>query len=265
MEFIITFSAIVLVTVAWLWTQRRREKRIHRYPPVASSHIPVFGNALAYKKDPSKYLQEQAVNLGPVFTIDLAGMKTTLLCSKEVLRQFSYAPESVLSSREAVADFGFRYTLGDLNVFHGTEIHKLVIKNHYSSSAQLATACDRLCKYIREATEREINLLKGTSIPDFFAFVRRIILASMVSELLGPEFVKEYNESTKGADFIQEFMIFQDYVEDSTAKAAVLPTWISLPLCLWPCQKRRGVLRGSVERCLKRMWSSNSSRKSSGG
>lgn len=255
MEAILAFSAIFLTIIWWFRSQQRRGRQIGRSPPLASSHIPIFGNALAYKKDPSKYLQEQALILGPVFTIDLAGLKTTLLCSREVLRQFSYAPENVLSSREAVADFGFRYTLGDLNVFQGTDIHKLVIKNYYSSVAQLSSACDRLHQYISEATQKEVEQLEGGRIPDFFAFVRRVILASMISELLGPKFSEEYNALVKGADLIDEFMTFQDFVEDSTAKAAVLPTWLSLPVCLWSCQRKRGVLVRSLEACLKRMWS----------
>ena len=39
--------------------------------------------------------------------------------------QVATAPESVLSARAAVADFGFEYTLGNRNVSMGTDFHKV--------------------------------------------------------------------------------------------------------------------------------------------
>lgn len=50
------------------------------------------------------------------------------------------ASESVLSAREAVSDFGFRFTLGDENVFGGTEFHKGVLKNAIYTGGDAALA-----------------------------------------------------------------------------------------------------------------------------
>ena len=36
-----------------------------------------------------------------------------------------------------------------------------------------------------------------------------------------------------------ELLFVQDAVEDATAKAAVLPRFLSLPLVLWPCRTKR--------------------------
>ena len=46
------------------------------------------------------------------------------------MKQFANAPEAQLSSRAAVADFGFLDTLGWLNVVGGSAAHKLMLKNH---------------------------------------------------------------------------------------------------------------------------------------
>lgn len=251
------FISIVAIIVTMKFF--RRNKSAELLPPMASHHIPIFGSALSYKKDPVSFLIDQEAKLGVVFTLDLAGLKTVIVTSQECQRQFCYAPENVLSSKEAVADFGFRYTLGDYNVFSGTNFHKWVVKNNYSSAAHISAVSKRMLNFISNAVSIELQRCKGGVVQDFFGFIRRIIFISVVSEFLGTTLIQTYNDNgaTGSSDFVSEFMQFQDSVEDATAKSAVLPLWLSLPICLWSCARRREVIVSKLENCLKQMWLSD--------
>ncbi|CAB9525049.1 expressed unknown protein [Seminavis robusta] len=60
-------------------------------------------------------------------------------------------------------------------------------------------------------------------------------------------------------------MIFQDKVEDATAKAAVLPRFLALPLCLWPTQAARRQLQQSLAAILQQeIWNHHGSKDSMG-
>jgi hypothetical protein len=183
----------------------------------------------------------------------MAGLRTSIMASREAMRQFSFAPESVLSAREAVADFGFRYTLGDFNVFTGTDIHKRVVKDEYFTKVQLDAMALRMMEYFRSSIRGLIGTEKSGRITDFLDFSRRVMLRSMFFEMLGPNVLDSYASAETG--FMDEFMDFQDTVEDATAKAAVLPTWLALPVCLWACANKRKRVVGRIQDCLLRFWS----------
>jgi len=58
----------------------------------------------------------------------------------------------------------------------------------------------------------------------------------------------------KDPDMLTEFIVFQDKIEDATAKAAVLPRAAALPICLWPTQRARKILEGRLGRLLADVW-----------
>ena len=153
----------------------------------------------------------------------------------------AFTSERVLSSNAAVADFGFRYTLGDRNVFSGTDVHKRIIKQKYSGKDDLEELSQLYWKCINESIEVEIQSDsvrgKDTIVPDFLNFSRRVILRTMTYEMIGRDVVKFYNSMND--DFISVFMDFQDDVEECTAKAAVCPAWLATLLFLKDCEKKR--------------------------
>ena len=114
-------------------------------PPYAPGlRLPLLGHALSYKADPPGFLQRARAEVGPIFTLDLAGLRTTVVSDAPSMRAVATAPERVLSAREAVSDFGFRYTLGDENVMHGTDFHKRILKEGIYGSRDDDAIADEL-------------------------------------------------------------------------------------------------------------------------
>jgi hypothetical protein len=196
-------------------------------------------------------------------------MKTVILTSDSILKQFDSMPEKALSSQVAVADIGFEFTLGNFNIYSGTAIHKLILKNYFSSPHQIVTITKSLQRSIRQILGRESSLLKvvgekpregtgGTGvavrvIPDFLHFIRRIILVTIIEEFLSPHLIEYYrqsggsNNNNNSLDLVKDFMELQDEIERATATAAVLPRWLALPLCLWKCERNRKLLVQRLE------------------
>ena len=49
-------------------------------PPYAPGlRLPLLGHALSYKADPPGFLQRARAEVGPIFTLDLAGLRTTVI------------------------------------------------------------------------------------------------------------------------------------------------------------------------------------------
>jgi hypothetical protein len=48
-------------------------------------------------------------------------------------------------------------------------------------------------------------------------------------------------------DFLQSFMVFQDSLEDVTAKSVILPKPVALLLMLWPLQRKRLPLQRTIQ------------------
>lgn len=114
-------------------------------------------------------------------------------------------------------------------------------------------------------------------IQDLFRTVRRIILRTIIGDMIDSKFIERYNHKfysdtiddnndqhhqrkqqqqqrpnrRKGDDFISEFIIFQDEVEECTAKAAVCPEWLAKPLFLSQCKSNRVSLVDRIAEVLK--------------
>lgn len=258
---VILLTGAVAVLLACMIQRRVRQQsddKLLMRPPLAAPHIPVLGNALQYKKCPSTFLCQTAARYGPVFRLNLAGMETTVVCSAEAMRQFAFAPESVLSAKEAVSDLGFDYTLGTFNVSKGTDIHKKIIKANYFTHTQLGRSAAALCRFIDEAMQQEVSALKDDLVPDFITFVRKIVLSALIQEMLGPELPNRFLALTGGRSLVDDFIVLQDGIEDATARAAVTPAWLARPLFLNAAASRRNVMVSHLQECLELIWESPS-------
>ena len=51
------------------------------------SRLPFFGHALSYKKDPVAFLCMCRDTVGSVFAIDLAGLKTNVVCNRVAMKE----------------------------------------------------------------------------------------------------------------------------------------------------------------------------------
>lgn len=249
-----TGLAVLLATLCLHLCSRQSSEGDATCAPLASPHVPIFGNALEYKKGPAKFLIATAAKCGPVFRLNLAGMHTTVVCSAETMKQFAFAPTSVLSAKAAVADLGFDYTLGRFNVSQGTDIHKRIIKTNYFTTAQLEKSASLLRQYIESSIKLELGVLGSPVIPDFMAFVRKVVLSAMIGEMLGSSLSEQYGSLGPGFSLVDDFIVLQDGIEDATAKAAVLPAWLAGPACLWTAATRRGRMVRRLHKCLEAIW-----------
>eukprot|EP00048_Salpingoeca_helianthica_P003592 m.68767 g.68767 ORF g.68767 m.68767 type:complete len:499 (-) comp12790_c0_seq1:79-1575(-) len=214
--------------------------------PRASPWIPLLGNALAYAKNPPKFLAETAHKLGPVFELDLAGLVTVAVCSPELARQVEFASESVMSSRAPLEVFGFLEGLGTFSTHSGALTHKYVVKNFlYPLLDQQSELVDREAF---QATCEEIS--DRPNIPtalDLFPTIRRIVIRATLRLFVSPLFMNEY------PSFIEEYMTFQDQLEESIGLSVSLPRWIAKPMFLLPVQRRREQLEARVADALTRL------------
>ena len=229
-----------------LYILSRRRLRADQ-PPSATGWRPLIGHALSYKGDPAAFLTKQCCTVGPCFSIDLAGKKMVVVghC-REAVRQVACASESVLSSREALLELGFDWTLGELNVLVGTAAHARILRQAYGGD-RIADEIPHLYAALERAIAVRLGEPDGAGseaswcVPDLLAFVRFAVLRALVERLLGAAVL-----AAAGEAFCEAFLRFQDAVEDATAKAAVLPRAAALPLVLWPTSRKRAVVRASL-------------------
>ena len=228
--------------------------------PQARDGSPFIGHALAYKKNPAAFLIRQAQTVGSVFRINLAGRRMVVLtcggASESEMQQVKTAmtlPESQLSARDAVADIGFEYTLGRANVYEGTDFHKRLIKKYLNKAD---TTVPLLFSALQNAYRLEVDEHVGKDgvnrllVHDFLGLVRRCTIRAVVSVFLGSSMLRSSQD-----DFLDNFMLLQDAIEEATAAAAVLPKFLSLPLILRPVERSRIKLQKDIARRISLAWS----------
>ena len=208
-------------------------------PPEAPGAVPILGHALRYKEDPAAFLSWAVKEVGAVFRVNLAGKRMVVVGPlRSAIQAVATASESKLSARRAVADIGFEQTLGPRNVYEGTDVHKLFLKEAYGGG-RLDDEVAPLWEALGRALRRELAAHGGggaspargeaaaaTTVPDLFALVRATVLRCQVERLLGAAVLEHAGDEA----FVAAFMGFQDAIEDATAKAAVLPRALALPL-----------------------------------
>lgn len=219
--------------------------------PNAVGGLPIMGNALQYQKNPTGCIREQeASTRSKVFRMNLAGRKIIIVGSDaSAMKQVATKPASVLSSRKAVAEIGFEYTLGPINVYKGTDWHKQILKDYIMGDNFQSTFLPGIFKALSNAIDEEVKLATKRNgdlaeIPDLFHFIRRVVLRATLDNFVSPLMLHE------DPGLLEALMVFQDKVEDATAKAAVLPRIIALPVCLWSTQKAREALKLRISKIL---------------
>ena len=244
---LIVVVAALLFVLVWRRGRWRAPAGCVR-PPKAPGAVPILGHALRYKDDPAGFICSACAKVGPIFRLNLAGKRMLVVGpSATVTKTVATAPTSKLSARQAVADVGFNETLGARNVFTGTSIHKSWIKDAFAAG-RLETEVPALWDALgRSLAHEAMRVRRGSTIDDLFGLVRSTVLRAQLERLLGSPILRAAGDNT----FIDAFMSFQDAIEDATAKAAVLPRILSLPLVLWPVARRRRELTARLARAMQ--------------
>ncbi|KAL3912331.1 MAG: hypothetical protein SGILL_006925, partial [Bacillariaceae sp.] len=212
-----------------------------------------------------------------IFQLNLAGKHMIVVCdapavagddgdendiiisSNSIQRQLATMPESILSAKQAVADIGFEQTLGALNVYEGTTLHKGIIKGHLllgnGNNGSRDAMVAQWTRSIQEAMRHETSS-SSPSECEFLDWMRRVMLRTTLDVMVGKDFLqmeRDPSHKVDEVDFLLTFMAFQDTLEDVTAKAVVLPRPIALNFFLRPLERRREKLQKVIEKRLNNM------------
>eukprot|EP00041_Stephanoeca_diplocostata_P035803 m.1276046 g.1276046 ORF g.1276046 m.1276046 type:complete len:567 (-) comp24762_c0_seq25:4762-6462(-) len=225
-------------------------------PPVAPMSLPLVGHAVWYKNDPVGYLVELAQSksrespIHGVVRVNLAGFHTTIVSSEVAMKAIATAPSSVLSLRDAVADFGFEEALGDLNVYLGTDVHRHVLKGHVYPTLKHNVAIQM--DAIRRAVDDHFFSNSTNDSKNVLPTMRKVFLQSSIELFVGLRLIRKHPE------FIDQYMEFQDQLEEAIAKAIVLPKWVAQNLVLPRIRQQRQLLVQMLTGCIEEMWESTS-------
>ena len=245
-------EVVFATLVCWVLSRFLYRKRSD-IPMANGRYFPLLGHALAYKVDPALFLQCQS---NTVFRINLAGREMIVVSDARAMKQVATLPETAMSARQAVADIGFEYTLGLLNVHKGTDWHKRILKDYIYNNKE--NAISTIFQFLVAAVDKETmnnddkheTNNSVVAVNDLFTFVRRIMLRTMLTYMIAPGILDE----PANEQFLNDFMDYQDMVEDATAKAAVLPRFISIPFILKPVQQRREELTLQLASMIGCIW-----------
>jgi len=163
-----------------------------------------------------------------------------------------------------VADIGFEYTLGTKGCFQGPDFIKQQLKDNIyclprleerlqramQCAMDLETQPDARCVETHTTMTSDDNNNSNTAIvvvKDLFELSRRVMLRVMLDIFLG--------QSVRiDATLIDDIMIFEDKIEDATAKAAVLPSFIAVPFYLNPTKRARLALQAQLADRMDEAW-----------
>ena len=143
------------------------------------------------------------------------------------------AHPSVLSFNKAIADFGFLELLGGINSYLGSGAHRLVLKNELYPSLEKGDGVAQYAACISAAIDiyfptggADAGAAAASGAADVLPTFRRVLMHSTIAQLVGPSVLEA------APTFIEEYITFQDKLEEATAKATVLPRWLAKPLFL---------------------------------
>jgi sterol 14-demethylase len=241
-----TSGAVVVLTTLFLYFLRHIRKQTSNTGaiPWAPGAIPLLGHALKYRKNPAQFLVQTSKTTGPIFQLNLAGKHMIVASGPTEQAYIATAPESIMSAKHAVAEIGFEQSLGHNNVHEGTEIHKGIVKGIWLTNPNQQV--QQWIVAIESALEQEVAASDRKHQVEFFQLVRRVVLRATIDRMISPVFLSSWDFK-----FLDEFMSFQDTLEDVTAKSVVLPRWLALPALLWPLQRRRETLQAKIAVHLK--------------
>ncbi|KAL7548474.1 hypothetical protein ACHAWF_011754 [Thalassiosira exigua] len=238
-SFVPTLSIVAATTILVLLLRASRNGSNSEVIPLApGGGVPLLGHALAYRRDPAGFLLAARRAVGDAFHLNLLGKRMVVLCGPKYQRRVASAPESVMSARDAVAAVGFEEMLGEGNVRRGTDLHKGIVKGLWGSEESGRAVVSGFVGAIRKALREETSRVQPGRVEqevEFMWLVRRAMLRAVLDQFVGSFFLNGWEE----IDFVGKFMRFQDDLEDATAKSAVMPRWLALPLLLRPLEKRR--------------------------
>ncbi|XP_064603514.1 24-hydroxycholesterol 7-alpha-hydroxylase-like [Liolophura sinensis] len=175
-------STAVVVLTAILWLVYRRNTANDQganYPPIDSGWVPWLGCAIEFGKAPLFQIQAKRKQLGPIFTLYIAGKRLTFLTSVEDFHHFFKSPN--VDFQEAVVDAVNHTAAIPKPAFYEshTKLHDTV-KGRLSAQS-LEQIGNKLCVELNEV----IADLPDTFVGDSFELIRKLMYKSAINILFG--------------------------------------------------------------------------------
>ena len=134
--------------------------------------------------------------------------------------------------------------LGGLNIHLGTDVHRSILKGAVYPA--LAEGVAALLGSTRAAVDRFLPGSEGSF--DAIPTMRRVLLSVSIELFVGPKVL----DTLPG--FIEDYIQFQDGLEDAIAKATVLPRWLARLVFLAPVERMRKGIERQLAGCIASMW-----------
>jgi Cytochrome P450 len=173
--------------------------------------------AIPYSRNPVKYLQTQANTYDDgLFTLDFFGTRITVVTNPKMMPQYHSALPTILSSPDAVADFGFLECLGFDNVYRATPIHRRLLLGSLTRSSTFPALMGTGIAHLQEAVPFCLQQT-AESGSEVFDLTRRIALRSSIG-FLGLDI---------SCGLAQHYHKFQNDLEHAISLHIALPRLIS--------------------------------------
>ncbi|XP_067674947.1 24-hydroxycholesterol 7-alpha-hydroxylase-like [Haliotis asinina] len=194
-----------LLLLAYVFVTCLKRRNHDKQPPVYQGWIPWLGCAIEFGRSPLTFILQKQEELGPVFTLCVAGERYTFLMEAEDFDKFFTSPN--VDFQKAVQDPTNRVASMPKNSFfkYHTKIHDAV-KGKLAAS-QLALFSDDLCQNFRENLEK---LAGGQD--DLMEVVRSAMYPAVIKNLFGED-VLPIAEKDDFDLFAQHFITFDDQFE----------------------------------------------------
>lgn len=188
-------------------------RKTNKSPPVCKGWIPWLGCAIELGKRPLDFIEEKRKELGPVYTLYVAGERLTFVTEPEDFGIFFNSTDIDFQHgvQDAVMNVG---SISQENFFkYHTVLHDIV-KGKLASS-KLPPIADSLCTEFN----KQLNSVQD-ECTDLHTVVRRTMYAAVMNNLFGQD-VLPVSDKTEFPRLVQQFVTYDDQFEIG----ARLPAW----------------------------------------
>nr|XP_022293629.1 24-hydroxycholesterol 7-alpha-hydroxylase-like [Crassostrea virginica] len=195
---------VVLFTVYYFFQKKKHEQNT---PPLYKGWIPWVGCALEFGVAPLGFIDEKRRELGPVFTLQVAGERLTFLTEAEDFHHFFQS--SNVDFQRAVQDpvQNVASVSQESFMLYHTKIHDM-LKGRLASS-RLSEVTPHLCQQFKERIQAVFG---SEGEGDLHDLVRKTMYAGVINNLFGDNTLP-VNDPEEFEKLCKHFIVFDEQFE----------------------------------------------------